>query len=131
MARPRHENPTPAELQVLEVIWERGPSPVRDVMNALHKRRPRAYTTVMSLMDIMHGKGYLKRRQQGQAYLYQAKVTEKATRSKMLKDVLNRVFEGSANLLVVHLLEQAKPSEEELEEIHKTVSEFLEQKGDG
>ena len=67
MARPRHENPTPAELEILQVIWEQGPSTVREVMNALNERKRRAYTSVMSLMTVMAEKGHLKQKPRGRA----------------------------------------------------------------
>ena len=63
MARPRHNNPTPAELEVLQIIWEHGPRTVREVMNLLKPKRPRAYTSVMSLMSVMAEKGLLARSQ--------------------------------------------------------------------
>lgn len=127
MARPRSEGPTPAELEILRVIWERGPSTVRAVLEALSSSHKRAYTTVMSLMNVMAEKGLLSRAPKGRAFVYDAKATSRKTRSQMLKDMLNRVFDGSANLMVAHLLEQAKPSEEELEEIRRTVADFLNQ----
>ena len=129
MARPRNEGPTPAELEMLRVLWERGPSTVREVLEALNSSRKRAYTSVMSLMNVMVEKGLLSRAPPGRAFVYNAKVTRRKTRSQMLKDMLDRVFDGSANLVVAHLLEQAKPSEEELEEIRRTVADFLDQEG--
>ena len=129
MARPRNEGPTPAELEILRVLWERGPSTVREALEALSSSRKRAYTSVMSLMNVMAEKGLLSRAPQGRAFVYDTEVTRRKTRSRMLKDMLNRVFDGSANLVVAHLLEQAKPSEEELEEIRRTVADFLDQEG--
>ncbi len=129
MARPRNEGPTPAELEILRVVWERGPSTVREVLEALNSLRKRAYTSVMTLMNIMAEKGLLSHAPppQGRAFVYSAKVTRRKTRSQMLKDILNRVFDGSANLMVAHVLEQAKLIEEELEEIRRTVADFLDQ----
>lgn len=129
MARPRHENPTPAELEILQVIWEHGPSTVREVMNVLNRQRPRAYTSVMSLMDTMAKKGLLRQKPKGRAFLYSAKVSRKKALSGMVKDLLNRAFEGSASALVAHLLQQGKPSDEELDEIRKIISEFSHEKG--
>jgi BlaI family penicillinase repressor len=129
MARPRHESPTPAELEVLQVIWERGPSTVREVMRVLNQQRLRAYTSVMSLMNVMAEKGLLTTKPQGRAFLYSARASQAGTRSEMVRDLLSRVFDGSANALVTHLLEQAKPDSEELDEIRKTISEFARKKG--
>lgn len=127
MARPRNEGPTPAELEILQVLWEGGPKTVREVLEAVESSRKRAYTSVMSLMNVMEEKGLLSRAPQGRAFVYDTKVTRRKTRSQMLKGMLNRVFDGSANLMVAHLLEQAKPSEEELEEIRRTLADFLDQ----
>ncbi len=130
MARPRHNNPTPAELDVLQIIWEHGPCTVREVMNLLKPKRPRAYTSVMSLMNVMAEKGLLSQKPKGRAFIYSAKVSQDKTQSSMLSDLLNRAFDGSASALVVHLLQQAKPNSEELDEIRKTLTEFARKKGD-
>lgn len=129
MVRPRHENPTPAELEVLRVIWERGPSTVREVMNALNQERPRAYTSVMSLMNVMAEKGLLRTQPQGRAFVYSAQVSQARTQSDIVRDLLRRVFDGSASALVMHLLEEAKPDSKELDEIRKTISKFAQKKG--
>jgi predicted transcriptional regulator len=129
MARPRHENPTPAELEVLRVIWERGPSTVREVMTALNQERPRAYTSVMSLMNVMVEKDLLNSKPQGRAFVYSAKISQAKTQSELVKDLLGRIFDGSASALVTHLLEHAKPDSKELEEIRKTIAEFARKKG--
>lgn len=129
MARPRHKNPTPAELEVLQIIWEHGPCTVREVMNLLEPKRPRAYTSVMSLMNVMAEKRLLNQKPKGRAFIYSAKVSRDKTQSNMLSDLLNRAFDGSANALVAHLLAQAKPNSEELDEIHKTITRFTRKKG--
>lgn len=129
MARPRHKNPTPAELEVLQIIWEHGPCTVREVMNLLKPKRPRAYTSVMSLMNVMAEKGLLNQEPKGRAFIYSAKVSRDKTQSSMLSDLLNRAFDGSANALVAHLLQQAEPNSEELDEIHKTITRFTRKKG--
>lgn len=129
MARPRHKNPTPAELEVLQIIWERGPCTVREVMNLLKPKRPRAYTSVMSLMNVMAEKGLLNQKPKGRAFIYSAKVSRDKTQSSMLSDLLNRAFDGSANALVAHLLQQTEPNSEELDEIHKTITRFTRKKG--
>ncbi len=124
MARPRHKHPTPAELEVLQIIWEHGPCTVREVMNLLKTKRPRAYTSIMSLMNVMAEKGLLNQKPKGRAFVYSAKVSRDKTQSSMLSDLLDRAFDGSANALVAHLLQQAEPNSEELDEIHKTITRF-------
>ncbi len=128
MARPRHEHPTPAELEVLQVIWERGPCTVRAVMDVLKGRRPRAYTSVMSLLDVMYDKGLLARKSKGRAFLYSAKVARTKALSGMVRDLLDRVFDGSSAALVAHLLQQSNPTRKELDQIRKTIAEYQKQR---
>ena len=97
-------------------------------MNLLSPKRPRAYTSVMSLMSIMAEKGQLNQKPKGRAFIYSVKISRDKTQSSMLKDLLNRAFDGSANSLVAHLLQQAEPNNEELDEIRKTITEFTHQK---
>ncbi len=129
MVRPRHENPTPAELEVLQVVWERGPSTVREVMTALNEERPRAYTSVMSLMNVMVEKGLLRQRPKGRAFEYWARVSRDKIQSRMVSELLGRAFDGSASTLVAHLLEGAKPASDELDEIRKAIAEYTRRKG--
>jgi predicted transcriptional regulator len=133
MARPRHENPTPAELEVLHILWRTGPATVRDMMDELNRgrARARAYTTVMSLLNIMADKGLVRRRRKGRAFVYQAKVTREKTLRRIIGDVVDRAFEGSASALVANLLDQARPDREELEDIGRTIAEYRRQKETG
>jgi len=129
MARPRHKNPTPAELEVLQIIWEHGPCTVREVMNLLSPKRSRAYTSVMSLMSVMADKGMLRQKAEGKAFIYSAKVSQNKTQSRMLGDLLNRAFDGSASALVAHLLRETELSIEEMDEIRQAIAEFGKKKG--
>jgi predicted transcriptional regulator len=124
MPRPRHEHPTPAELEVLKILWDQGPSTVRQVMEVLNRQRRRAYTSVMSLLGVMTEKGLLKRRLKGRGYLYEARVARAKTLGQMLHDLLARAFEGSATALVAQLLDESSPSPRELEEIRQTIDRF-------
>lgn len=127
MPRPKQQHPTPGELEVLKILWEQGPCTVREVLDVLNRSRRRAYTSVMSLLNVMTDKGLLKRKPAGRAYVYQAKAEREKTLGKMVDDMLGRVFEGSTSALVTQLLDQSKPSEEELEEIRRTIDEFQQQ----
>jgi len=129
MARPKEEQPTGGELEVLKVLWDRGPSTVRDVMDVLNAERPRAYTSVMSLMNVMADKGLLVRMPQGRAFVYRPKVERERTLRRMVGDLLGRAFEGSAHELVAHLLDQTKPSAKELDEIQRTIAEYQQERG--
>ena len=130
MVRPRHENPTPAELEVLRVLWDRGPGTVREVMTTLNKYRPRAYTSVMSLMNVMEGKGLLRSKPEGRAFEYSPRISRNKVQSRMVRELVGRVFDGSASSLVLHLLEQNKADSQEIEEIRKVIAEFEQKKGD-
>jgi BlaI family transcriptional regulator, penicillinase repressor len=130
MARPKYEHPTPGELEVLNVLWDRGPCSVRQVMETLNRRRRRAYTSVMSLLGVMADKGLLKRKLRGRGYLYEPRVDREKTTGQMLKDLLSRAFDGSATCLVASLLDGTSPSQSELEEIHDTIERFRQAKGE-
>lgn len=128
MSRPKPEQPTPAELEILKVLWQRSPLTVREVMEELNREQPeRAYTTVMSLMNIMTEKSLLKRTPQGRAFLYAPKSDREKTLGTLLNDLLGRAFAGSASALVAHLLDEANPSHAELDEIRKTINEYQKQ----
>lgn len=124
MARPKEEQPTAGELEVLKVLWDRGPSTVREVMEVLHAERPRAYTSVMSLLNVMTDKGLVVRQPRGRAFVYRALVARERTRQQMVGDLLGRVFEGSARDLVAHLLDQSQPTDAELEAIRRTIAAY-------
>src|SRR5262249_10368713 len=113
MPRPRHEQPTPAELEILKILWERtGPATVRDVLEVVNRRAdgPRAYTSVMSLLNVMTDKRLLRRRPHGLAFLYEPVSPRDQTLGSMLGETLERVYSGSASLLVAHLLDRSRPS---------------------
>ena len=130
MPRPSYDQPTPGELEVLKVLWERKASTVREVMEVLNQNRERAYTSVMSLLNVMTEKRLLHRTPQGRAFLYEAAVEREEILSEMVGDLLGRAFEGSATALVAHLLEQSAPDDEELAAIRKTISDFRKQQRD-
>jgi len=122
MARPRHEHPTPSELEILQVLWERGSGTVRDVHAALQAQKPRAYTTVMSLMNTMADKRLLVREPRGKAFVYRATSRREQTLSDLVADLMKRAFRGSAGALVAHLLETTDAKE--LAEIRRTIDGY-------
>jgi BlaI family penicillinase repressor len=124
MARPKAQHPTPAELEILQVLWERGPSTVREVLDVLSGRRKRAYTSIMNIMNIMAEKGLVARDERGKAFVYRAKKAQENTVGRIVRDVLGRVFAGSASSLVAHVLAQSKPSEEELASIRQAIEAY-------
>jgi BlaI family transcriptional regulator, penicillinase repressor len=132
MARPRHEQPTPAELEILKILWDRaGPASVRDVLDVVNGQAdaPRAYTSVMSLLNVMTDKGLLLREPHGRAFLYAAASPREHTLRSMLRETLERVYSGSASLLVAHLLDQSNPSGAELKQIRSLLDAFQNRRG--
>ena len=101
----------------MKVIWERDSVTVRDVYEALLERRRVAYTTVMTMMKILEQKGYLKKTQADRAYVYRAAQPKRQVIGAMVRDFVNRVFNGAAEPLLVHLVEEHDLSREDLEEI--------------
>ncbi len=124
MPRPRSEHPTPGELEVLQIVWRRGPSTVRQVLEELNRARPRAYTSVMSLLNVMVDKKLLRRKPHGRAFVYSARVQEQPTLREMVGDLVERAFGGSAGQLVAHALEQTDPSPQELDEIRRLIDAY-------
>jgi predicted transcriptional regulator len=129
MSRPKEEQPTAGELEVLKVLWDRGSSTVREVMDVLNAERPRAYTSVMSLLNVMTDKGLVVRQPQGRAFVYRPKNDRERTLRRMVGDLLGRAFEGSTSQLVAHLLDQSKPTADELDEIRRAIEQYQQQKG--
>ena len=101
----------------MKVVWDLESATVRDVYEALLKRRKVAYTTVMTMMNILEEKGYLKKKQADRAYLYRPAQPQRQVIGAMVRDFVNRVFNGSAEPLLVHLVEEHGLSEKDLEEI--------------
>src|ERR1700731_5360026 len=129
MSRPKSPHPTPAELEVLRILWERGPSTVREVLQALDKER--ACTTVMSLLNVMTEKALVTRAPEGRAFRYTARFRPDQTQRKIVRDLLQRVFEGSASALVARLLEQARPGQQELDAMHELIQIYQKQQETG
>lgn len=127
MARPRHAQPTPAELEVLKILWHRdGPATVRDVLEDVNRDAdpPRAYTSVMSLLNVMTDKGLLRRSPLGRLFLYEPSASREETLRSFLGQTLERVYDGSASLLVAHLLDQSHPSASELARIRSLLDAY-------
>jgi BlaI family transcriptional regulator, penicillinase repressor len=123
MATPATRKPTSSELEILHVLWERGPSTVREVHEALNAKRPIGYTSVLKLMQIMTAKGTVRRNVQQRAHVYEAVQAEEKTKQQLARDVLQRVFDGSASELMMHALAGRKASQEEIEEMRRLLNE--------
>lgn len=116
--------PTDAELAILRVLWDRGPSTVREVTDALQTERGTGYTTALKLLQIMTEKGLTKRDDSQRTHVYQAVVPAETTQRQLVRDLLERVFQGSAQQLVLQALSSKKTSRAELAEIRKLIDEM-------
>lgn len=121
--KPKKPVPTNQELEILKVVWQRGPSTVREVYQDLLKQRKIAYTTVLTMMGILEQKGHLKKKAGEKAYVYTAAKPQAQVMDGMVKEFINRVFNGSSKPLLVHLVEDQGISPEELDEIETLVRE--------
>ena len=123
---PKRETPRPTdtELQILRVLWRRGPSTVREVHEALAATHPTVYTTVLKLMQIMAEKGLVSRNEEQRAHVYEARLAREETQAQLLGDLLDRAFEGSATNLVMQVLSSQRASAEELEQIRAVLDEL-------
>ena len=116
--------PTAAELEILQVLWSRGPSTVRDVHEQLNAEKPTGYTTVLKLMQIMAEKDLVRRDEKQKAHIYSARIAREQTQTQLVRDMVDKLFGGSASSLVMNALSSRKASPEELAEIRRTLDEM-------
>ena len=131
MARPASEHPTRLELQILKVLWDRGPLKVRDVRRALAESgRDIAHTSVITTLNTMVDKGFLKRRKQGKAFLFSPRVARDAVCVQMLGDMVDRVFDGSAKAVVLGLFDCAELNAADLKELRRLINQKAKERED-
>jgi BlaI family penicillinase repressor len=118
------QKPTAGELEILRVLWTRGPSTVREVYESLSEKKSLGYTTVLKLLQIMATKGTVKRNESQRAHVYEACLPAEQTKRQLAGDMLQRVFEGSASQLMMHALAGSKSSPEEIEELRRLLDEY-------
>lgn len=116
--------PTASELDILHVLWDRGPSTVRDVHAALSEKRDLGYTTVLKLMQIMTVKGLVRRNEEQRAHVYEACLPAEKTKRQLAADTLERVFEGSASQLMLHALAGHRSSKQEIAELRRLLDHY-------
>ena len=119
-AKPGHF--TEAELELMHILWDSGPSTVQDVVNRLPSGRPLAYTTVQTVLNVLHRKGGVRRKLRDRAYHYEAAVSRFEAASTALRDLVHKLFGGSAEELVLAMVKSRQLSPEKLSELRKLVA---------
>jgi len=119
--------PTESELEILQVLWQKGLASVREVHEELSKTKEAGYTTTLKLMQIMNEKGLVKRDDSIKTHIYQPAVTKEKTQKHMLGKMINTLFGGSTTELVIQALGNHKATADELEEIQKLLTEMKNQ----
>lgn len=117
-------NPTPSELEILQILWSRGPSTVREIHDELSKTKDVGYTSALKFLQIMTTKGLVTRSEDQRAHVYTATDPAETTKQQLATDVLQRVFRGSASQLMQHALQGRRSSKKELEEIRALLDEY-------
>jgi BlaI family transcriptional regulator, penicillinase repressor len=125
MKRNRHPlpRPTEGELELLRILWERGPSTVRDLHQEVSTRRALGYTSVLKLLQIMTEKGLVEREEAGKAHIYRAAAARHETQDQLVRDISERLFSGSAAQLAMHALAMEPVNDRELEELHNLIEQ--------
>ena len=120
---PSNNQPTRAELEILDILWDLKKATVREVFDEISKRRPATYTTVLKLMQIMQEKGLVARDERARAHVYSPKRSQRQTQTGLVGSLLDRAFRGSALSLVQHVLEAKPATKEELAAIRQLIDE--------
>ena len=119
--------PTASELEILHILWNRGPSTVREVLESLNEKKSLGYTGVLKLLQIMTAKGTVRRDETNRAHVYEARRPADQTKRQLATDILQRVFEGSASQLMMHALAGHRTSAEEIEELRRILDAYKEE----
>ena len=116
--------PTDAELEILTVLWSRGPSTVRTVHETISERKPTQYTTVLKQMQVMAEKGLLRRNDEQRSHVYETAQSREWTQRQLAGDLLQRAFDGSARTLLLGALSARRASKREMAELRKLLDEY-------
>lgn len=121
--RPQLPRPTEAELELLNILWDKGPATVRDLHQAVSVKRPLGYTSVLKLLQIMTEKGLVEREESGKAHIYRPAGTQQETQSQLVREMSERLFSGSAAALAMHALSTQPVSDWELEALRHLIEQ--------
>jgi BlaI family penicillinase repressor len=120
---PALPRPTEGELELLRVLWKRGPSTVRDIHDEISGTRPVGYTSVLKLLQIMTDKGLVEREESGKAHIYRPATSQNATQEQVLRDISERLFSGSAAQLAMHALAMEPVNDDDLEILRSLIEQ--------
>ena len=129
MGRPKTPQLTEAEQRIMAVLWEHGEASVRQVTEALHEAHGLAYTSVLTIMRIMSDKGYLAFRKEGRAYIYRPLLTRAGARRSALRSIVSSLFDGSAQSLAQHLVDDEQLTLDDIEELRTLLLQKEEKDG--
>jgi predicted transcriptional regulator len=124
MKKLKQNKPTESEMEILQVLWEKGPSTVREVHDILSQTKEAGYTTTLKLMQIMNEKDLLKRNDESKTHIYTAAIKKESIQKQAVSKMINGLFKGSPAKLVMHALGNHRASKEEILEIRKYLNEI-------
>ena len=124
MARPASTRPTEVELQILRILWDLGPSPVREIHKRLEADKGTNYSTTVKMLAVMLEKGLVKRDEQAQPHVYRAGLSRKNSGQRMLGELIEKVYEGSAMSLVLQALSSSQATKEERDEVRRLLDQM-------
>jgi len=124
MARHASSQPTEVELQILRILWDDGPSIVRHVHDSLQEFKQTTYSTTVKMLSVMLDKGLLKRDENATPHVYRPAAPQQRTQKRMLGDLIEKVYDGSATALMLHALSSKKATPEELKEIRELLDQL-------
>jgi BlaI family transcriptional regulator, penicillinase repressor len=124
MPRLPSTQPTEVEMQILRILWELGPSPVREIHKRLEAAKGTNYSTTVKMLAVMLQKGLVKRDEQAQPHVYRPALTRAKTGKRMLEDLIEKVYDGSAMSLVLQALSSGKATKEELDDVRRMLDQM-------
>jgi BlaI family transcriptional regulator, penicillinase repressor len=124
MKQESKSQPTPSELEILHILWTRGPSTVREIHEVLAQEKDVGYTSALKFLQIMTAKGLVDRTEDQRAHVYSATQPAEKTKQQFAADVLQRVFRGSTSQLMQHVLSGKRGSKKEIDEIRRMLDEY-------
>jgi len=124
MPRPASSQPTEVEMQILRILWDLGPSPVREIHRRLEAAKGTNYSTTVKMLAVMLQKGLVKRDEEARPHVYRAALTRAKTGKRLLDDLIEKVYDGSTMSLVLQALSSEKATKEELDQIRRVLDQM-------